>query len=347
MHHFLAAPRAKAVAAMKENWHRNEADALPNARRLLAYSGLAIALLAITVFGAALYAVWQIDDAAVDYETQRARIALTATSIHIEGSEAALASTLSNSYALIGAHVGSSADIGEDEIAVPIDGTHGRLLIWTPRRFGSELFMQVAPMRVATSLVFMLGIAFLMRRLYRLARELEGRRQEAQALAASDALTGLGNRLAFDNGMARMLAKAEADGAGEVAVFYLDLDGFKQVNDTLGHGAGDDVLRIVGRRLEKLTKPVDLLARLGGDEFVLLRPFPGSRDELVQFAHTIEAALGEPVTLGAQSLQIGVSIGIAVAPADGTSGNALLEAADAALYRAKRDRTGFAMAAAA
>lgn len=330
------------VASVKGKWHR-DADALPGARRLLVYSAFAILLLAITVLVAAVYAVWQIDDAAVGYEMERARIALTANSVETAGSEARLASTLSNGYALGGAHIGDATDIATGEISVPLPGEQDRLLIWTPRRFGSELFMQVAPIRVAASLVFMLGIGFLMRRLYLLAHELEGRRVEAQALAARDALTGLGNRLAFDNGMERLLAEAP----GEVAVFYLDLDGFKQVNDTLGHGAGDDVLRTVGQRLAKLAEPTDVLVRLGGDEFVVLRATHGSREELARLALKIETALAEPVLLGTQTLQIGVSIGIAVAPADGTTGNALLEAADAALYRAKRDRTGFAMAAAA
>ena len=95
--------------------------------------------------------------------------------------------------------------------------------------------------------------------------------------------------------MARMLSQ----GSGEVAVFYLDLDGFKQVNDTLGHGAGDDVLRTVSQRLNLLAQPEDLLVRLGGDEFVLLRPSPGSTRRLAHFAVLIEGAVTEPVVLGA------------------------------------------------
>lgn len=342
MRHYQSAPRPTAVVAPKPSWDR-DADALPGARRLLAYSAFAVLLLAITVVGAVLYAVGQIDTASATYEMDRARVALAVNSLKVVGSEARLASTLSNSYALNGAHIGNEADVGEGEVAVPVPGADGRVLIWTPRRFGSELFMQLAPIRVVTSIAFLAGIAFLMRRLYLLVRELEARRVEAQALAARDVLTGLGNRLAFDNAIERMLAESP----GEAALLYLDLDGFKQVNDTLGHGAGDDVLRTVAQRLQKLTQPTDLLVRLGGDEFVLLRPSPGSREELAQLARAIEKELAEPVTLGAQSLAIGVSIGIAVAPTDGVTGPALLEAADMALYRAKRDRTGHAMATAA
>ena len=341
MHHFLATPRATTVVAPKDKWLR-DVDALPGARRLMLAITAAAFLLAVTVFAAILYAVQQIDQTAIEGEMVRARIALT--SIDPGYSNERIASALANTYALADAHVGDPAAMVAGEAALPLPG-RDTSVIWTPRRIGSELFGILAPLRLGASAVFLIGILVLMRRLYLLAHELEGRRQEAQALAARDALTGLGNRLAFDTGMARMLGAA--DGSDEVAVFYLDLDGFKQVNDTLGHGAGDDVLRTVGRRLEQLARPDDVLVRLGGDEFVLLRPSPASRDELAQFAHAIEAALAEPVILGAQSLKIGVSIGIAVAPADGTSGEALLEAADAALYRAKRDRTGFAIAAAA
>ena len=342
MGNFLAAPRTTAMAMPKAKWHR-DTDGLPSARRLLAISCIALFLLAITVLGAVGYSLWQIDDAAVGAEIARARVALSANTVETAGSEAKLASVLTNSYVLGRAHIGNGADLRQGEVAVPLPGQSERLLIWTPRRFGSELFAHLAPMRGATSLVFLLGIGFLMRRLYLLARELEARRHAAQALAARDALTGLGNRLAFDQGMDHMLA----EGSGEVEVFYLDLDGFKQVNDSFGHGAGDDVLRTVSQRLSRLAKPEDLLVRLGGDEFVLLRPAPGPRDDLARMALLIEGAVTEPVVLGAHTMLIGVSIGIAVAPVDGTSGIALLEAADAALYRAKRDRSGFAMAVAA
>lgn len=302
-------------------------------------TSVAAFLLAATVLGAVIFSMRQIDETAVAAEMMRAHMALA--TIDPGMSDARAASMLANSFALKGAHFGDAAEVSEGEVAVPV-ASRGAL-IWQPQRLGSDLFVQLAPVRLGTSALFLLGVLVLMHRLYLLARELEGRRVEAQALAARDALTGLGNRLAFDNGMERLLA----EGPGEVAVFYLDLDGFKQVNDTLGHGAGDDVLRTVGQRLTTLARPTDLLIRLGGDEFVVLRGGLNSRDELAPLALAIEAALAEPVTLGTQTLQIGVSIGIAVAPADGTTGNALLAAADAALYRAKRDRTGFAMAAAA
>jgi diguanylate cyclase (GGDEF)-like protein len=342
MQHFLAAPRAVAAAA-ETRQAIQDGDVLPGARRLIAVSGLAIALLAVTVMAVVFYAIWHIDHTAIEAEMERARVALAVTARDVPGSEARLASTLANAYALDGAHFGAAADVAGGEVALVVPGEPGRRLIWTPRRFGTELFVQLAPMRITTSLLFMAGIAFLMRRLYLLARELEARRREAQALAARDVLTGLGNRLAFEQGIARMLAK----GGGEVALFYLDLDGFKQINDTLGHGAGDDVLRAVGTRLKRVTRPGDTLVRIGGDEFALVRGTPADEAQLLEMARDIELLLSEPVLVGTQAVDVRASIGIAVAPADGQSGKALLEAADVALYRAKRDRTGYAMAAGA
>lgn len=328
-----------AAIATEARWRRN-ANALPGAKLLLILTAVAAFMLAATVLGAVVFSVGHIDNTAIADEVSRARIALS--TIDPDYSEERIGSILSNNFALAGAHFGDGSQLAEGQVAISVAG-HERALIWSPNRIGTQLFAQLAPLRLGASGVFLIGIVLLMRRLYLIAHELEARRAEAQALAARDALTGLGNRLAFDQGVARMLEQS----GGDVALFYLDLDGFKQVNDTLGHGAGDDVLRMVGRRLQELVLPADLLVRLGGDEFALLRPVPGSPDELERLAHSIETVLGEPMSLGAQMLQIGVSIGIAVSPADGSSGEALLNAADAALYRAKRDHSGFALAAAA
>lgn len=343
MNHYLATPRAVAVAAVETGWQR-EADALRGARRLLGFSVAAILALAATVLGATVFAVFHIDDAAVEQEMSRARAALTAVLSDAPRSETQLAGVLSETFVLDGAHIGEAASVVDDEVSLAIPGKEDRLLIWTPRRLGTELFAQLAPIRIFTSLVFLAGIAFLMRRLYRVARELEGRRVEAHTLATRDPLTGLGNRLAFDRGIESMLTQ---QGTRELALLYLDLDGFKQVNDTLGHGAGDDVLKTVGRRLTALAQPGDLLVRLGGDEFVMVRANHGSADELARLARTIEAALIEPVQLGTRALRIGVSIGTATAPSEGVAGNALLEAADRALYRSKRGRRSLDTATAA
>jgi diguanylate cyclase (GGDEF)-like protein len=317
------------------------ANAVPDARRIMVLSSLAIIIMMLTVLGVVVYSIHAIDSAAVNSEMTRARVALTVLNDSNGSSE--MARRIADNYALAGARFGTGADIATDEVALPVPGRGELKLIWTPIRSGTDLFYTLAPIRVSASAVFLIGVLVLMRRLYALARELEERRREAQALAARDTLTGLGNRLAFDDGMALALAQ----GKGEVALFYLDLDGFKQVNDTFGHGAGDDVLRIVGERLAKLVASDDMVARIGGDEFAIVRPGAGSRDELTGFALRVETALREPIVLGTTAIPMGVSIGIAVAPADGRTATELVEAADVALYRAKRDRTGFAMADAA
>lgn len=320
---------------------RRDKRGLSDARRLLMLTGIIIVVLGASILGAVWYAVWQIDVVATEAEMQRARVAL-ATAYDPANAEERLASTLANGYQLNGAHFGTAADVGPSEITVPMPGAPERLLIWTPQRFGSNLFFQLAPMRVATSAVFLICIMLLMRRLYLVAQELEQRRHEAQALAVRDPLTGLGNRLAFDQAMTRIMARGD-----EVALFYLDLDGFKQVNDTFGHGAGDDVLRVVGERLGRLAGgDSDVVARIGGDEFAVVRSGATGREALCELARRIEAMLAEPIVLGTNPLQIGTSMGIATAPADGRTAGELMQAADIALYRAKRDRAGFIMAAA-
>src|SRR5690606_10264745 len=188
--------------------------------RLLGFSVAAILMLAATVLGATIFAVLRIDDAAVEQELSRASVALTAELADGPRSEEQLASTLSQTYALAGAHIGDATTVIADEITLAIPDSDGRLLIWTPRRLGTELFAQLAPIRIFTSLAFLAGIALLMRRLYLVARELEGRRLEAQALATRDPLTGLGNRLAFEQGIEAMLTQL---GTRELALLYLDL----------------------------------------------------------------------------------------------------------------------------
>jgi len=319
---------------------REDRDGLPTARALLVKAGAVIVMLALTVCGVVVYAVSHIDAAAIEVETERAQLALAATA---GAPDAARADLLASTYALSGARFGTPTERDAEEVALAVPDLPDRSLLWTPRRLGSELFFELAPTRIAASLAFMIGLLILLRRLYLVARELERRRREAQALARRDPLTGLGNRLAFDDGVAEALAL----GLGEAVLLYLDLDGFKQVNDTLGHGAGDDVLRLVARRLAGLAQDDDLVARLGGDEFAVLRSGAAAPDELAALARRIEAAVGEPMLLGMTPVRIAASIGIAVAPADGHSAMTLTRAADAALYRAKRDHSGFALASAA
>jgi len=163
-------------------------------------------------------------------------------------------------------------------------------------------------------------------------RDITERRQNEERLfrlASLDALTELPNRAAWRVSLDEMLV-AEAP----ATVLLLDLDGFKEVNDTLGHSAGDAVLVEVARRLRHCCQPSVMLARLGGDEFVALVPGDDPRAAR-HLAETLVAAIAEPYEYAGARVEIGVSIGVALAPAHGARPEDLLGAADLALYRAK------------
>ena len=298
---------------------------LPNPRRLLIGSCIAIVLLGLLVIGAIWYAVRSLDEMSLDMETQRAQAAIEAVLAEGALPDAMTAAHLTKAFSLEDAHFGA-ARAREGEISIAVPGSDARLS-WTPRRLGQDLFYQLAPLRLLTSALFLTGIAVVLSRLYKLTRELEARRRAAHELASRDALTGLYNRLGFEQ--QRSVAPASS------ALLYLDLDGFKQVNDSFGHSAGDDLLRIVAERLARLARPGDVVARIGGDEFAFLRCAPTSRAELAELAADIGVSLSEPVRLGTAQIQIGASIGIAMGSEHAEDRARLVNAADSALYRAK------------
>ena len=152
-------------------------------------------------------------------------------------------------------------------------------------------------------------------------------------LAQTDALTGLANRAFFLEQLEQIIA---GGGSGRFAVFLLDLDRFKNVNDTLGHGAGDALLVQVAQRLRSSLRSSDVLARLGGDEFALVQVgAPDHRVASVDLAQRIVKLISEPFQLSGQRVEIGTSIGIALAPEHGNDQEQLLKKADIALYRSK------------
>jgi diguanylate cyclase (GGDEF)-like protein len=155
-------------------------------------------------------------------------------------------------------------------------------------------------------------------------------------IAHHDMLTGLANRRHFSAAAEALLALSRRNGSMS-AMLMLDLDGFKKVNDTLGHEAGDALLQEVGRRLRDLARGSDLLARLGGDEFVLLMPELHNTDGASILAQKIVDALGEPYALGSAEPRslVGASVGIAWFPDHGEELDTLMRHADLALYAAK------------
>ncbi|MGP9820797.1 bifunctional diguanylate cyclase/phosphodiesterase [Salinarimonas sp. NSM] len=159
---------------------------------------------------------------------------------------------------------------------------------------------------------------------------------ELARMARHDSLTGLPNRASLRERLKERLAEANRHDR-PFSVLCLDLDRFKVVNDTMGHAAGDMLLDLVADRLRGVVRGEDFLARVGGDEFVLLCPEAAGSPGGEALARRIIAACAEPFTLSGKPIEIGVSIGIANAPADGATIDDLLKAADLALYRAKGD----------
>jgi len=150
-----------------------------------------------------------------------------------------------------------------------------------------------------------------------------------------DALTGLPNRLLLYERLASVLAQARACG-GTVALAFIDLDGFKSVNDTLGHAAGDSVLVTMGQRLRNALRDADMLARLGGDEFVAVLPSVRDEADLAALVDRMAAAARAPVALYGRIVCLSASIGVALFPRDGGTPEALIGHADAQMYAAKR-----------
>ena len=168
----------------------------------------------------------------------------------------------------------------------------------------------------------------------------ERRRSEQRLayLARHDALTGLSNRLHFRERIEQALAVVR--GGDGFAVLSIDLDDFKGVNDTLGHPAGDELLKRIADRLRKTVRETDILARLGGDEFAIVQIAPQRPEEITVLASRLVEVLAEPYDIDGHEVVIGTSIGITVSPADGTDPDQLLKNADMALYRAKAEGRG-------
>ncbi len=163
------------------------------------------------------------------------------------------------------------------------------------------------------------------------------RAKERQAL--HDALTDLPNRTLLQSRVVSALDDARRDGTG-IGLFLLDLDRFKEVNDTLGHPAGDQLLEVVARRLVGAVRPGDTVARLGGDEFGVLLPDIVHPADAIDVAGRIRMALAEPVRLEGVLMDIDVSIGIAISPQHGDDVEMLMRRADVAMYVAKGEQTG-------
>ncbi len=170
--------------------------------------------------------------------------------------------------------------------------------------------------------------------------ELSIARERARQLASYDQLTGLANRTLFQDRLEQAVASARRN-RDRLAVLFFDIDDFKQINDSIGHLAGDALLRLVGQRIGSCLRKSDTGARLGGDEFAILLTHLEDEDDAVRIAQKVLALIREPISSEPDSPSISASIGIAMFPRDANDTESLLKNSDAAMYRAKaagRDR---------
>jgi diguanylate cyclase (GGDEF)-like protein/PAS domain S-box-containing protein len=155
-------------------------------------------------------------------------------------------------------------------------------------------------------------------------------------IATHDALTDLPNRLLLNDRLNQALAHARRH-QQKMALMMLDLDYFKQVNDTLGHSVGDQLLQVVGERLTSLVRESDTVARMGGDEFTLILPEVAEAEDAARVAEKILNGFRKPFVLDGHELHVTTSVGLAIYPDDGEDGGTLMKNADIAMYRAKQE----------
>jgi diguanylate cyclase len=166
---------------------------------------------------------------------------------------------------------------------------------------------------------------------------LEDQIEAKNRLAFYDELTGLPNRRLFQDDLGATLDRACVADA-QIALLVVDLDGFKQVNDSMGHDAGDQVLVEAATRFLKCVRRIDTVARTGGDEFCVILSSPTGREHAAKVAKSIEQAIEEQSMLGAKAIQIGASVGIAIFPEDARDSKSLTIVADSKMYETKRAR---------
>lgn len=250
--------------------------------------------------------------------------------------DADFAERIGERYRIAGANFGTTAR-SDNEGLLPLTDPAGRFMTffqWAPERPGRDILGQTLPVIGAALLLAGLVTLLLAHQVWRKSQALEQGRADAEHRAAHDQLTGLPNRTTFEALLTRVLAQRPSRDS-RTSILMLDLDRFKQVNDTLGHRAGDDLIRAVGQRLHQLLGPQDSLARLGGDEFGIIHIHPPGLTGPLDISRKIIDAIGKPFDIFGSEAFVGVSIGIATAEGGEVDAHELTRKADIALYEAK------------
>ena len=239
-------------------------------------------------------------------------------------------------------HLREIADKGPapaGDFVYELGDAHGKLIArfaWTPKQPGTEIVHSVIPFIAVALAGFALLAAFVLRYMRRTAAAIAAGETRLRHLAMHDPLCGLPNRIYFSERLETVLEEVCA-GRQPAAVFYIDLDHFKDVNDTLGHHIGDELIRNVTLRLSHTLRGDDLVARLGGDEFAVISSMGDSPANMMALAQRLIATICTPYSIGGHNIVIGASIGIAVVDKNSDGAADIMRYADMALYRAKNE----------
>jgi len=215
-------------------------------------------------------------------------------------------------------------------------GTATARFAWTPKQPGAEIVSSVIPFIAVALAGFALLAAFVLRYMRRTAAAIAAGETRLRHLAMHDPLCGLPNRIYFSERLEAVIDEVRA-GSAPAAVFYIDLDHFKDVNDTLGHHIGDELIRNVTLRLSHALRGDDLVARLGGDEFAVVSSMGEDTSRTMALAQRMIAAICAPYSISRHNIVIGASIGIAVIDKNCAGAADIMRYADMALYRAKNE----------
>jgi diguanylate cyclase (GGDEF)-like protein len=253
-----------------------------------------------------------------------------------------VAEEIGSKFSLDGLAFATTSTAQPDRMASPVLNRSGRILgfyLWEPDRPASQLVGDMAPMLVLGLLLGAGCVALLLLRLRRTSHELEVSEAHAQFLAFHDSLTRVPNRALFEDRLERALANMRRSNTG-IALHYLDLDRFKNVNDTLGHPAGDELIRQVAQRLLGAVREVDTVARLGGDEFAIIQIDAVDDMGVRTLCERVITEVSRPFNLAGDEASVGVSIGVVLADSGEASPKDMMRRADIALYEAKANGRG-------
>ncbi len=236
--------------------------------------------------------------------------------------------------------ISDKASAAADEIGISVPMEAGEMpvwLHWQASRPGTAILERIAPALGVITLFFGFVTLIVLRTMRKSTQELAVSERRAVEMAYRDPLTGLANRLRLVETLKAQIPALEP--GQKLALFFLDLDGFKDINDTLGHPVGDELLAVIGERLEGILGSKGMTVRFGGGEFALLAQIAG-KEEIGKIAERIIDTVRQPVTAGEHVLHVGVTLGVSLAPEHGSEPEELLRRADIALYKAKGEGRG-------